>query len=120
MQRPWCGRQAKSGSEFSRRIRRGLRYSGTTFCQCAQYSPRTHPFRERRQLDGESIPKFAFALLELAASCAFAEQANNNTCDEFITGAASSPLRSMLLLEGDTLTFAHAVEIAILSERAQL
>ncbi|KAL1420155.1 hypothetical protein MTO96_004579 [Rhipicephalus appendiculatus] len=79
-----------------------------------------HHFRERRQLHGESIPDFAFALRELAASCEFAEQAKDNMCDQFVTGVASPQLRSRLLLEGDTLTFDRAVEIALLSERAQL
>ncbi|KAH7969806.1 hypothetical protein HPB52_021964 [Rhipicephalus sanguineus] len=64
-----------------------------------------HHFRERRQLHGESIPDFALALHELAASCDFAEQANDNMCDLFVTGIASPQLRSRLLLEGGTLTF---------------
>ncbi|KAH6920079.1 hypothetical protein HPB50_028934 [Hyalomma asiaticum] len=79
-----------------------------------------HHFRERRQLHGESIPDFALALRELAASCNFAEQASDNMCDQFVTGVASSQLRSRLLLEGDTLAFDRAVEIALLGERAQL
>ncbi|KAL1481242.1 hypothetical protein MTO96_034581 [Rhipicephalus appendiculatus] len=79
-----------------------------------------HHFRERRQLHGESIPDFALALRELAASCDFAEQANDNMCDQFVTRVASPQLRSRLLLEGNTLAFDRAVEIALLSERAQL
>ncbi|KAH6938610.1 hypothetical protein HPB50_011050 [Hyalomma asiaticum] len=67
----------------------------------------------------ESIPDFALALRELAASCNFAEQASDNMCDQFITGVASPQLPSRLLLEGDTLTFDRAVEIALLSERAE-
>ncbi|KAH6944287.1 hypothetical protein HPB50_002575 [Hyalomma asiaticum] len=79
-----------------------------------------HHFRERRQLHGESIPDFTLVLCEMAASCNFAKQANDNMCDQFVTGAASPQLRSRLLLEGDTLTFDHAIETALLSERAQL
>ncbi|KAL3222040.1 hypothetical protein MRX96_029028 [Rhipicephalus microplus] len=41
-------------------------------------------------------------------------------CDPFVTGVASPQLQSRLSLEGDTLTFDHAIEIALLSERAKL
>ncbi|KAH8036658.1 hypothetical protein HPB51_003548 [Rhipicephalus microplus] len=41
-------------------------------------------------------------------------------CDPFVTGVASPQLQSRLSLEGDTLTFDHAIEIALLSQRAEL
>lgn len=78
-----------------------------------------HPFRERHELLGESIPDCTFALREWAASCDFAVQANDNMCDHFVTGVRFAQLWSRLLLQGDTLKFDHAVEIALLSKPAQ-
>ncbi|KAM7300305.1 uncharacterized protein ISCGN_020869 [Ixodes scapularis] len=75
-------------------------------------------FRERRQLSGEPAADFALALRELSASCNFAAQADENMCDQFVAGVTCPRLRERLLLEGDTLTFDRAVEIAQLREQA--
>ncbi|CAN7994734.1 unnamed protein product, partial [Ixodes pacificus] len=74
-------------------------------------------FRERRQLSGEPAADFALALRELSASCNFAAQADENMCDQFVAGVTCPRLRERLLLEGDTLTFDRAVEIAQLREQ---
>ncbi|CAN7995009.1 unnamed protein product, partial [Ixodes pacificus] len=74
--------------------------------------------RERRQLSGEPAADFALALRELSASCNFAAQADENMCDQFVAGVTCPRLRERLLLEGDTLTFDRAVEIAQLREQA--
>ncbi|CAN8011053.1 unnamed protein product, partial [Ixodes pacificus] len=75
-------------------------------------------FRERRQLSGEQAADFALALCELSASCNFAAQADENMCDQFVAGITCPRLRERLFLEGDTLTFDRAVEIAQLREQA--
>ncbi|CAN7939310.1 unnamed protein product, partial [Ixodes hexagonus] len=75
-------------------------------------------FRERRQLSGEPAADLALALRELPASCNFAAQADENMCDQFAAGVTCPHLRERLLLEGDTLTFDTAVEIAQLREQA--
>ncbi|KAG0414618.1 hypothetical protein HPB47_008225 [Ixodes persulcatus] len=62
-------------------------------------------FRECRQLCGEPAADFALTLQELSADCNIAAQADENMCDQ-------------LLLEGDTLTFHRAVEIAQLREQS--
>lgn len=76
-----------------------------------------HRFRERRQLQGEPITDFAIALRELAALCDFATQADKNMCEQFVAIVTCPLLRERLLLEGDKLTFDHAVQIALLRER---
>lgn len=70
-----------------------------------------HRFRERRQLQGEPITDFAIALPNLAALCNFATQADENMCEQFVAGITCPRLRERLLLEGDKLTFNHAVQI---------
>ncbi|XP_077551856.1 uncharacterized protein LOC144166076 [Haemaphysalis longicornis] len=79
-----------------------------------------HRFRARCQLQGEPITDFAVALRELAALCNFATQADENLCEQFVAGVTCPRLRERLLLEGDNLTFDHAVEVARLREQTQL
>ncbi|KAH7948989.1 hypothetical protein HPB49_003852 [Dermacentor silvarum] len=78
-----------------------------------------HRFRECRQLQEEPITDFAVALREVAALCDFATQADENICEQFLAAVTCPQLREKLLLEGDKLTFDHAVQIALLRERTQ-
>lgn len=70
-----------------------------------------HRFHRRFQSPGQSVHDFVAALRELATPCCFASL--EALRDQFVTGVSSNRVRERLLLEGSSLPFSTAVQIAL-------
>lgn len=92
--------------------RTALRALDAYFATTVNVVTERHNFRRRTQLPGESIDDFVLALRELAASCNFDAQLEDNLRDQFVQGVSSQQIRGRLLLDGSALTFSRAVDIA--------
>lgn len=75
-------------------------------------------FRQRRQTAGEAIGDFLQQLQHLATTCNFGENLEENLCEQFVTGLASTEIKSRLLYDSK-LSYKKAVELALGLEAAE-
>ncbi|XP_077541262.1 uncharacterized protein LOC144153500 [Haemaphysalis longicornis] len=76
-----------------------------------------HRFRRRIQHPGESVQEYVAALRALAAACSFASP-EDSLRDQFVEAVSSQHIRERLLLEGSTLSFFRAIQLASQIEQA--
>ncbi|XP_037300668.1 uncharacterized protein LOC119191026 [Manduca sexta] len=77
-----------------------------------------HTFRQRRQVEGESIGAFLQSLKHLATHCNFKATLEVNIRDQFVSGLRSEEMRSRLFAE-PSLDYKKAVELALALEAAE-
>ncbi|XP_047543258.1 uncharacterized protein K02A2.6-like [Vanessa atalanta] len=77
-----------------------------------------HSFRERTQLQGESIRLYLQGLKHLAKTCNFGSKLEENLRDQFVSGLYSEEMRSRIFAEKD-IDYKRAVELASALEAAE-
>ncbi|XP_046976648.1 uncharacterized protein LOC124542808 [Vanessa cardui] len=77
-----------------------------------------HIFRQRTQLQGESIRLYLQGLKHLAKTCYFGSNLEENLRDQFVSGLYSEEMRSRIFAEKD-IDYKRAVELASALEAAE-
>ncbi|XP_064076301.1 uncharacterized protein LOC135194620 [Vanessa tameamea] len=77
-----------------------------------------HIFRQRTQLEGESIRLYLQGLKHLAKTCNFGSKLEENLRDQFVSGLYSEEMRSRIFAEKD-IDYKRAVELASALEAAE-
>ncbi|CAH0725500.1 unnamed protein product, partial [Brenthis ino] len=76
-----------------------------------------HIFRQRKQLQGETVSDYLQSLKHLAKTCNFRDTLEINIRDQFVSGLINEDMRSRLFAERD-IDYKRAIELALALEAA--